>query len=86
MKVKIPNDRLKKKGAVYRIPCKHCNKVYIGETGRTVQKRLRSTRPRSEGEIGIMELLCMHGTRNKKRTGRRWRLSPRRDTFGEGRF
>ena len=86
MKVKIPNDRLKKKGAVYRIPCKHCNKVYIGETGRTVQKRMRSTRPRSEGEIGIMELLCMHGTHNKKRTGRRWRLSPRRDTFGEGRF
>ena len=40
MKVKTPNDRLKKKGVVYRIPCKHCNKFYIGETGRTVQKRI----------------------------------------------
>ena len=32
MKVKTQTDKLKRKGVVYRIPSKHCNKVYIGET------------------------------------------------------
>ena len=29
-----------KKGVVYKIPCKDCEKVYIGETGRNLQKRM----------------------------------------------
>ena len=31
-------------GIVYRIPCKHCNNVYVGEAGRTAQKRIAEHR------------------------------------------
>ena len=40
MKVKNPRPQLLKKGVVYEVPCMDCNKSYIGETGRTLQKRL----------------------------------------------
>ena len=30
----------KKKGVIYEVPCKDCECVYIGETGRTLEKRL----------------------------------------------
>ena len=29
-----------KKGVIYEVPCKDCPCVYIGETGRTLEKRL----------------------------------------------
>ena len=38
VKTRIMDDR--KKGVIYEIPCKDCEKVYVGETGRTVKKRL----------------------------------------------
>ncbi len=31
----------KKKGFVYSIPCMDCNSVYVGETGRNLEKRLK---------------------------------------------
>ena len=40
MKVKNPRPQLLKKGVVYEVPCMDCNKSYIVETGRTLQKRL----------------------------------------------
>lgn len=38
VKNQVPNE--KKKGVVYHIPCKDCSYVYIGETGRTLQKHM----------------------------------------------
>ena len=40
MRVKkgIPED--KRKEVIYEIPCKDCEKLHIGETGRTLKKRV----------------------------------------------
>ena len=40
VKVKQPTSELDKKGVIYKVPCGECNHVYIGETGRTLRKRL----------------------------------------------
>ena len=37
---KDPIEEKKKSGAVYKISCKSCNQVYIGQTGRTLQHRI----------------------------------------------
>ena len=39
-RVKIKTPELMKKGVVYKIPCRDCETSYIGETGRTLQKRI----------------------------------------------
>ena len=38
--VKQPREDKKKKGVVYEVPCRDCDSVYIGETSRTLEKRL----------------------------------------------
>ena len=38
---KDPIDNFQKVGAIYSIPCFHCNYVYIGETGRCFETRLK---------------------------------------------
>ena len=40
MHVKTPVTTERKRGVVYCIPCKDCEYVYIGETGRTLHKRI----------------------------------------------
>ena len=44
VKVKEPMPELKRKGVVYEVPCNDCDHVYIGETGRTLEKRLKEHR------------------------------------------
>ena len=44
VKIKQPTPELDKKGVVYKVPCGECNYVYIGETGRTLRKRLTKHR------------------------------------------
>ena len=39
-KVKTKMPELKKKGVVYKIPCRDCKSGYIGEMGRSLQKRI----------------------------------------------
>ena len=40
VKTKDPQPEWKKKGVVYQVPCAECESVYIGETGRTLEKRI----------------------------------------------
>ena len=40
MQVKQPREDKKKRGVIYEVPCKDCDCVYIGETSRTLEKRL----------------------------------------------
>ena len=35
---------MKRKGVVYKVPCKDCPCGYIGETGRTLERRLSRDR------------------------------------------
>jgi len=39
LKDKIPKE--KKKDVVYEVQCKGCNKIYIGQTGQYVEKRMK---------------------------------------------
>ena len=41
-------EKQKKAGVVYKIPCRQCEKVYIGETGRQLGPRI--TEHRNEAE------------------------------------
>ena len=38
--MKQPRPDSKKKGVVYEVLCKDCPNVYIGETGRTLERRI----------------------------------------------
>ena len=41
MRVKSRRRDEQKKGVVYEVPCGGCNQVYIGETGRSLEVRLK---------------------------------------------
>ena len=46
-----PKDKirnLKKANCVYRIPCKSCDKSYVGETGRSLELRIKEHRKEAE--------------------------------------
>ena len=64
-------DPAKQDGVVYRIPCE-CGKVYIGETGRPMQDRIKEhdRRDRAEGGAGgalALPLFCKNKNKlNKK--------------------
>ena len=41
MKVKSARPQNLKKGVVYEVPCADCDYVYVGETGRSLEMRLK---------------------------------------------
>ena len=41
---KIPGKINEAEGGIYKIPCKDCNKIYIGETGKNLQTRIKQHR------------------------------------------
>ena len=44
VQTKEPHPVWRKKGVVYQVPCAECNCAYIGETGRSLEKRLSEHR------------------------------------------
>ena len=48
-------DDIYKRGAIYKIPCKDCSSVYVGETGRCFNTRL-SERQRDLKPINLAKL------------------------------
>ena len=40
----IKNSPVCTTGCIYKIPCKHCNKMYVGQTGKGLQVRLNQHR------------------------------------------
>ena len=39
-RVKTKTPELRKKGVIYKVPCRDCEASFIGETGRSLQKRI----------------------------------------------
>ena len=60
---KQPQPALKKNGVVYQVPCAVCNCVYIGETGRTLEKRL------SEHREAVTQRMAWQYTHGRRSTG-----------------
>ena len=44
MRVKNRRPEEARRGVVYEVPCRDCNRTYIGETGRSLQERLKEHR------------------------------------------
>ena len=44
MRVKNKRPEELRRGVVYEVPCHDCSKTYIGETGRSLQERLKEHR------------------------------------------
>jgi hypothetical protein len=44
MRVKNKRPEELRRGVVYEVPCQDCSKTYIGETGRSLQERLKEHR------------------------------------------
>ena len=61
MNVKISTQVMNKKEVVYQTPWQDCDSVSIGETGRSLGKRICS----KDWNTGRIEWLCMHGTRQR---------------------
>ena len=54
-------DKLKQSGTVYEIACLHCDSLYIGETGRKLEKRLSEHKSRA---VGSKSAVNEHVTRS----------------------
>ena len=81
MNVKTPTLEMNGKEVVYQIPCQDCDSVYIGETGRSLGKRIMEHKYAVQrSETGRMEWQCMHGMKDTGWTGKEQRSLSRNNT------
>jgi hypothetical protein len=81
VKNKIPPE--KKKGVVYEVQCHDCDDVYVGETGRTLKKRIsehKQAMKRGDQKNGIAVHVM---TRAIPSTGKKPMSDPLRQATGE---
>ena len=70
------NDILEEKGVVYEVPCKSCNKKYIGEIGRKLKVRLNEHKTDGENESKKnVSGLSTHMKENKRPVALRFTLN-----------
>ena len=58
-----PKDRIpstSKRGVVYQIPCRDCSEVYIGQTGRTLEHRIKEHRRAYSSADSINSAVAEH--------------------------
>ena len=83
VKVKQAMPSSKKKGVIYEIPCKDCPCVYLGETGRTLEKRL-SERKAAVKKNDPKNGVAVHAWANQHQvTGKLLQSNKRRGSTGE---
>ena len=70
VKVKQPRPDRKKKGVVYEVPCKDCPSVYIGETGRTLEKQISEHKTAVKKSDPKVVLQCTPGPTSTRSTGK----------------
>ena len=62
---KIKDDKTKKIGVVYKIECTNCDKIYIGQTGKDIEERLKQRQENLNKTNPIINNVAEHIKRSK---------------------
>ena len=66
MKVKDPTDIKTRTGAIYKVTCAECPATYVGETGRTLDCRIKEHKRATEKK-DVANKIAVHQTETKHR-------------------
>ena len=84
VKEKQPRPDRKKKGVAYEVPCNDCPCVYIGETGRTLEKKCISEHKTAVKKNDPKNGIAVHSWTNSTRsTGKPPQSNRRKEAIGE---
>ena len=50
----------KRSGVVYEIECETCDRTYVGETGRSVEKRVKEHRSQAKNRLTEVSAVAEH--------------------------